>query len=96
MIWGGTGVRVAILLVASCFKKLGKAPVMWVSLETFGLSVIQSFYLQKGRVRFSAHGRHLCLSSKEAGSLTGRFSVLNLHAKVTTNQRRFIEVRFHN
>ena len=69
---------------------------MWVSLETFGLSVIQSFYLQKGRVRFNAYGRHLCLSSKEAGSLTGRISVLNLRAKVTTNQRRFIELRFHN
>ena len=85
LIWGGTGVRVAILLVASCFKKLGKAHVMWVSLETFGLSVIQSFYLQKGRVRFNAHGRHLCLGSKEAGSLTGCVSVLNL-ARESNNQ----------
>ena len=65
-------------------------------LETFGLSVIPPFYLQKGHVRFNPHGCHGFLSSKEAGSLNGCFSVLNLCAKVTTNQRRFIELRFHN
>ena len=65
-------------------------------LETFGLSVIPPFYLQKGHVRFNPHGCHGYLSSKEAGSLNGCFSVLNLCAKVTTNQRRFIELRFHN